>query len=120
MNLCPLTNCFLCHGQTKYENYVRTTDAECQLTPKGSMLLTGGTQKALSTKEMTQCSEWPEILCSNGNFLVLADKCIPFHQKGVWAKSRSGSWPVAALQMIFVISQLEKPTMFGRRFLKLS
>lgn len=52
--------------------------------------------KTLSTKETTQCSEWPEILCSNGNFLVLVDKSIPFRQKGVWDKSRSGSWPVAA------------------------
>lgn len=54
-----------CHDQNKHENYVRTMDAEFQLTPNGSMLLTGGTQKALSRKEMTQCSEWPEILCSN-------------------------------------------------------
>lgn len=89
---------------------------ECQLTPNGDVLLTGGTQKALSRKEMTKRSEWPVILCSNGNFLVLVDKCMPFCQKGVWDKSRSGTWPDAKCSGF--LPNVKNPV--GRRFLKLS
>lgn len=94
-------------------------DAECQLMPNGSVLLTGG-KKALCRKEVTQCSEWPEILCSNGNFLVLMDKCIPFCQKGVWEKSRSGTWPLAAFLPNALGNFPTSKAVFGRGFLKLS
>lgn len=45
--------------------------------------LSDGTQKPLSRKEMTQCFQWPRVLCSKDNFLVLVDEChISLGQKG--------------------------------------
>jgi len=50
-------DCFLRDAQRKYENEVGTVDAECQLTPKGSMVLTDGSPRALSRKEIPSASD---------------------------------------------------------------